>query len=62
MSSYSDSVSLPSPGSGSEKSGGDGNSQSTSSDREQMGGVGRISMETTTEVREDPLEELAESN
>ena len=37
MSSYSDSVSLSISGSGSERSGVDGSSQSTSSDREQLG-------------------------
>ena len=41
---------------------GSGSSQSNNSDREQMGDVGRIPMETTVEVREDLPEELAESN
>jgi len=52
MPSCSDSVSLSSLGS--ERSGGSGSSQSTSSDREQLGGVGRILTEKTVEVREDP--------
>jgi len=62
MCSYSDSVSLSSLGSGSERSGGNGSRRSTSSERGQLGGEGRIPMEKTTEVREDPLEKLAESN
>jgi len=41
---------------------GGGSSQSISNDREQLGGVGRILMETKIEVREDPPEELAKSN
>jgi len=60
MSSCSDSVSLSSPSS--EQLGGSGSSQSTSSDREQLGGVGRILMETTIEVMEYPPKELAKSN
>ncbi|QCE03316.1 hypothetical protein DEO72_LG8g1340 [Vigna unguiculata] len=60
MSSSSDNFSLSSLSS--ERSGGSGSSQSNSSDREQPGDVGRITMETTVEVSEDPLEELAESN
>ncbi|QCD79148.1 hypothetical protein DEO72_LG1g2787 [Vigna unguiculata] len=60
MSSSSDRVSLSS--SSSEQSGGSGSSQSGSSDREQPRNVGRSPMERTIEVREDPLEELAESS
>jgi len=60
MSSSSDRVSLSS--SSSERSRGSGSSQSGSSDRENPGNVGRIPMERTVEVREDPLEELAESS
>ncbi|QCE03794.1 hypothetical protein DEO72_LG8g1821 [Vigna unguiculata] len=62
MSSVSDSASLSSPGSGSDQSGEDGSSQSMSGDRGQLGGEGRIPMETITEIREGPPEELAESN
>jgi len=60
MSNSSDSISLSSLSS--ERSGGRGSSQSNSSDMEQLEDVGRIPMETTVEVREDPPEELAESN
>ncbi|QCD89758.1 Transposase putative [Vigna unguiculata] len=60
MSSSSDSFSLSSPSS--ERSGGSGISQSNSSNREQTRDVGRIPIETIVKVREDPLEELAESN
>jgi len=62
MSSISDSYSLSSPSSGSDRSGEDGSSQSTSSERGQLGGEGTNPMESTTEVREDPPEDLAESN
>jgi len=34
----------------------------SSSDREELRNVGMIPMERTVEVREDPLEELAESS
>ncbi|QCD79543.1 hypothetical protein DEO72_LG1g3185 [Vigna unguiculata] len=62
MSSASDSVSLSSSSSGSEHSRGDGSSRSDSGSGGQTVCVGRIPMETVTEIREDPLEELAESN
>ncbi|QCD79012.1 hypothetical protein DEO72_LG1g2649 [Vigna unguiculata] len=39
-----------------------GGSHSNSNDREQIGDLGRIPMETIVEVREDPPEELVESN
>jgi len=60
MSSTSDRFSLSSPSS--ERSGGSRSSQSGSSNREQPGNVGRIPMERTVEVKEDPLEKLAESS
>jgi len=60
MSSSSDRVSLWS--SSSERSGGSGSSQSGSNDREQPGNMGRIPMERTVEVREDPPKELVESS
>jgi len=62
MSSISEIVSLLSPGSGSVWSREDGSSQSTSGEKGQLDCEGRIPMEMTTEVREDPLEELADSN
>ena len=62
MSSVSDSASLSNPGSGSDQSGENRSSQSMSGDRGQLGGEGRIPMETITEIREGPPEELAESN
>jgi len=62
MSSVSDSASLSSPGNGSDRSGGDRSSQSMSGSTCQLGGEGRIPMETTTEIREDPPEELEKSN
>jgi len=62
MSSASDSVSLSSSSSGSEHSRGDGSSRSDSGSGGQTVCVGRIPMETVTEIREDPPEELAESN
>ncbi|QCE03770.1 hypothetical protein DEO72_LG8g1796 [Vigna unguiculata] len=62
MSSVSDSASLSSPSNGSDRSGGDRSSQSMSGSRGQLGGEGRIPMETTTEIREDLPEELAKSN
>jgi len=54
MSSVSGSVSLSSSSSGSEHLGGDGSSQSRSGSSGQLVGEGRITMETTTEIREDP--------
>jgi len=62
MSSASDNVTLSSSGSGSEWSGGDGSSRSDGGSGGQTVGMGRIPMETVSEVREDPLEEIAESN
>ena len=62
MSSVSDSASLSSLDSGSDRSGEDGSSQSMSGDRGQLGGEWRIPMEMTTKIREDPPKELAESN
>jgi len=60
MSSSSDRVSLS--GSGSERSEDNGSSRDDTSDREEMGNIGRIPMERVVEVREDPPEELAESS
>ncbi|QCD82373.1 hypothetical protein DEO72_LG2g2709 [Vigna unguiculata] len=60
MSSSSDRVSLSD--SGSEPSRDSGSSREDTSDREEMGSIGRIPMERVVEVREDPPEELAESN
>jgi len=60
MSSSSDRVSLSS--SSSERSRGSESSRADSSDREEIGNVGRIPMERVVEVREDPPEELAESS
>ncbi|QCE14461.1 hypothetical protein DEO72_LG11g1461 [Vigna unguiculata] len=62
MSSVSGSVSLSRSGSESERSGGDMSSRSGSGSSGQLIGEGRILMETTTETREDPPEELAESS
>jgi len=59
MSSSSDRVSLSS--SSSERFGGSESSRANSSDRKEIGNVGRIPMERVVEVREDPLEELAKS-
>ena len=47
---------------GSERSRDSGSSQGDTSDREEMGSIGRIPMERVVKVREDPPEELAESN
>jgi len=60
MSSSSDRVSLS--GSGSEQFGDSGSSRDDTSDREEMGSIGRILMERVVELREDPPEELAESS
>jgi len=60
MSSSSDRVSLSD--SGSERSRDSGSSRDDTSDREEVGSVGRIPIERVVEVREDPPEELAESN
>jgi len=60
MSSSSDRVSLSD--SGSERSRDNGSSRDDTSDREEMGSIGRFPMERVIEVREDPPEELAESN
>jgi len=60
MTSSSDRVSLSD--SGSERSRDSGSSQDDTSDREEIGSVGRIPMERVVEVMEDPPEELAESN
>ena len=60
MSSSNDRVSLSD--SGSERSKDSGSSRDDSSDREEMGSVGRIPMEMVVEIREDPPEELAKSN
>jgi len=62
LSSTSDSVSLSSSGSGSEQSGEDGSSRSDGGSGGQTVGMGRILMETVTEVREDPPKEIVESN
>jgi len=48
--------------SSSERSRGSGSSEADNSDREESGNVWRIPMERIIEVREDPLEELAESS
>jgi len=60
MSSSSDRVSLSD--SGSERSRDNGSSRGDNIDREEMGSIGRIPMERVVEVKEDPPEELAESN
>jgi len=60
MSSSSDRFSLSN--SGSERSKDSGSSRDDSSDREEVGSVGRIPVERVVEIREDPPEELAESN
>jgi len=60
--SASGSVSLSSSGSGSERSGEDGSSWLDRGSGGQLVGVGRIPMETITETREDPPEEVAESS
>jgi len=60
MSSSSDRVSLSSLSS--ERFGGSGSSRANSSDKEEIGNAERIPMERVVEVREDPPEELAESN
>jgi len=60
MSSSSDRFSLSD--SGSERSRDSGSSQGDNSDREEVGSVGRIPVERVVEIREDPPEELAESN
>jgi len=60
MSSSSDRVSLSD--SGNERSRDSGSSRDDTSDREEMGSIGRIPMERVVEVREDPPEKLAESN
>jgi len=62
MSSSSDSVSLSFSGSGSERFRGDGSSRSDGGSGGQNVGTGRIPMETITEVREDPLEDIAKGN
>ena len=62
MSSTSDSMSLSSSSSGSGRSREDGGRQSDDGSGGPMVGMGRIPMETVTEVREDPLEEIAESS
>jgi len=60
MPSSSDRVSLSD--SGSERSRDSGSSRDDISDREETGSIGGIPMERVVEVREDPPEELAESN
>jgi len=60
MSSSSDRFSLSD--SGSERSRDSGSSRSDNNDREEVGSVGRIPVERVVEIREDPPEELAESN
>jgi len=62
MSSSSDSVSLSSSSSESMESGRSIGRHVDEESTSPAGMVGRISMETVTEVREDPLEEIAESN
>ncbi|QCD86640.1 hypothetical protein DEO72_LG3g1164 [Vigna unguiculata] len=60
MSSSSDRFSLSN--SGSERSRDSRSSLDDSSDREEVGSVGRIPVERVVEIREDPPEKLAESN
>jgi len=60
MSSSSDRFSLSD--SGSERSRDSESTRDDNSDREEVGTVGRIPVERVVEIREDPLEELAESN
>ena len=48
--------------SSSERSRDSGSSRDDTSDSEEVGSVGRILMERVVEIREDPPEELAESN
>jgi len=60
MSSSGDRFSLSD--SGSERYRDSGSSRDDNNDREEMGSVGRIPMERVVEIREDPPEELAESN
>jgi len=60
MSSSSDRFSLSD--SISERSRDSRSSRDDSSDREEVGSVGRIPVERVVEIREDPPEELAESN
>jgi len=62
MSSTSDSVSLSSSSSGSGQSREDIGRRSEEGSRSPAVGTGRIPMETITEVREDPPEEIAESS
>jgi len=60
--SSSDSVSLSTSSSESIESGGSRGRHVEEESTSSAGMVGRIPMETVTEVREDPPEELAESN
>jgi len=60
MSSSSDRALLS--GSGSERSRDNGSSRDDTSDRKEMGNIGRIPIERVVEVREDPPKELAESS
>jgi len=60
MSSSSDRFSLSN--SGSERSRDNESSRDDSSDREEVGSVGRIPVERVVKIREDPPEEMAESN
>jgi len=60
MSSSSDRVSLLD--SGSKRSRDSGSSRDDTSNREEMGSIGRIPVEMVVEIREDPPEELVKSN
>ena len=60
MSSSSDRFSLSD--SGSERSRDSGSSRDDNSDREEVSSVGRIPVERVVDIKEDPPEELAESN
>jgi len=62
MSNTGDNVSLSSSSSGSGRSREDGSRQSDDGSGGPAVGMGRIPMETLTEVREDLLEEIAESS
>jgi len=62
MSSASDSVSLSSSSNGSDWFGEYGSGRSDGGSGGQTIGTGRIPMETVTKVRENPLEEIIESN
>jgi len=62
MSSSSDTVSLSSSSSGSVHFGGNVGRRFEEESTNPVVVVGRIPMETVTEVREDPLEEITESN